>query len=115
MKEVIFYRRSDGTSPVEEFLDELSDKQAAKVLWVLKLFEDLNFVPSQYWKKLKNTKNIWEVRISLGGNIFRILGFVKNGQFIVLTNGFTKKTQKTPRSEITLAEKRKKHYQETTK
>lgn len=102
----------DGTSPVGEFLDSLNGKQAQKVIWVLKLFEDLDVVPSQYWEKLVNTADIWEVRVQFGGNIFRLLGFEDQGNFIVLTNGFTKKTQKTPRKEIKLAERRKKQHQD---
>lgn len=110
MREVLFFRRADGSSPVEEFVDRLTDKQAQKIAWVLKLIEDMDIIPSQYWKKLKNTDDIWEARIQFGGNIFRILGFEDRGNFVVLTNAFAKKTQKTPRSEIALAEKRKKQY-----
>ena len=95
---------------VEAFIDRLTDKQAQKVVWVLKLIEDLNVIPAQYWKKLTNTDGIWEARIQFGGNIFRILGFEDDGHFVVLTNGFTKKTQKTPKREIELAEQRKKTY-----
>ena len=110
MREVLFYKRANGSSPVEEFIDGLNDKQAQKIAWVLNLIEDMDRIPSQYWKKLKNTDDIWEARIQFGGNIFRILGFENGGKFVVLTNGFAKKTQKTPRSEIVLAEKRKKQY-----
>jgi phage-related protein len=114
MREVLFFKRADGTSPVDEFIDGLSDKQAQKVTWVLGLIEDMEVIPSQYWKKLKNTDEIWEARIQFGGNIFRILGFENRGRFIVLTNGFAKKTQKTPRSEIALAEQRKRNYLKET-
>ena len=110
MREVLFFKRPDGSSPVEEFIDSLHDKQASKVVWVLNLIEDLDFVPAQYWKKLTNTDDIWEARIQFGGNIFRLLGFEDGGHFIVLTNGFTKKTQKTPKQEIEIAEQRKKIY-----
>jgi phage-related protein len=110
MREVLFFKRADGTSPVEEFIDALTDKQARKVAWVLGLIEDMDIIPSQYWKKLKNTDDIWEARIQFGGDIFRMLGFESGGRFVVLTNAFAKKTQKTPRNEIALAEQRKKHY-----
>lgn len=110
MREVLFFKRGDGTSPVEEFIEALTDKQARKVVWVLGLIEDMETIPSQYWKKLKHTDDIWEARIQFGGDIFRILGFESGGRFVVLTNGFAKKTQKTPRNEIALAEKRKKQY-----
>ncbi|HEX9928047.1 MAG TPA: type II toxin-antitoxin system RelE/ParE family toxin, partial [Pyrinomonadaceae bacterium] len=54
---------------------------------------------------------IWEVRVDFGNDAFRLLGFLDGGKMIVLTNGFAKKTQKTPASEISLAERRKKDYQ----
>ena len=95
---------------MKAFLDSLNGKQADKITWVLSLVEDLQLVPKPYFKKLIGTDDIWEVRIEFGGNIFRLLGFFDKGNLVVLTNGFTKKTQKTPANEIDLAEKRKKEY-----
>jgi hypothetical protein len=63
MKEIVFYRTQSGASPVEDFLNSLSGKQAQKVLWVLRLIQELDSVPSQYLKKLVNTDDIWEVRV----------------------------------------------------
>ena len=85
-------------------------KQAKKATWVLKLVEELDFVPSQYFTKLENTEGIWEVRIQVGGNIFRLLGFFDGHNLVVLTSGFQKKTQKTPTQEIALAEQRKRDF-----
>jgi len=75
----------------------------------------MEFIPREYFQKLVNTQDIWEVRVSIGNNIFRILGFIDDAQNIVLTNGFAKKSQKTPRKEIILAEQRKKGYLERKK
>ncbi len=61
-------------------------------------------------KKLTNTDDIWGIRVQIGSNIFRFLGFFDKGNFIVLTNGFQKKTQKTPKSEMLLSEQRKQDY-----
>lgn len=110
MREIIFYKTTSNKIPVEEFLESLSDKQAEKVLWVLRLIKQLDRIPIEYFKKLESTNDIWEVRASLGNNEFRLLGFWFKSNFIVLTNGFRKKTQKTPKSEIELAESRKKDY-----
>ncbi len=111
MREVIFYKTQNGDCPIEKFLDALSAKQARKVTWVLQLVETLEIVPIQYFKKLGGTDDIWEVRIDFGGDAFRLLGFFDEGKLIILTNGFAKKTQKTPASEIGFAEQRKKDYQ----
>lgn len=109
MREIIFYRTSSDQCPVEDFLDSLAGKQVQKIVWVLKLIEELEVVPEKYLKKLVNTDGIWEIRISLGNDIFRLLGFWSGNQ-IILTNGFAKKTQKTPPQEIALAEQRKHDY-----
>jgi phage-related protein len=110
MRTIEFFRFPDGKSPIEEFLDSLNGKQAQKILWVLRLIEDLEVVPRQYFKKLVDSEDIWEVRIQFGNDIFRLLGFYINGSIIILTNGFAKKTQKIPQQEIALAIRRKAEY-----
>jgi len=112
MREIIFYRTQANECPVEEFLDALDSKQAKKVAWVMQLVEELELIPTTYLKKLTNTDGLWEIRVQQGNNIFRFLGFFDEQRFIVLTNGFQKKTQKTPKAEILLSEQRKKDYME---
>lgn len=84
--------------------------QVTKITWVLKLVQELDRVPVKYFKKLKGTDDIWEVRTNVGSDTFRILGFMHHNSLVVLTNSFQKKRQKTPAGEISLAEKRKKDY-----
>jgi len=110
MREIHFYRPESGACPIEEFLDSLSGKQSQKVAWVLQLIEEMEIIPVQYFKKLVNTDDLWEVRVQAGNNIFRLLGFLDGNQLIVLNHGFQKKTQKTPKKEIQVAEARKKDY-----
>lgn len=115
MREIIFYKTKSGESPIENFLDTLSAKQVKKVTWVLQIIETMQIVPVQYFKKLDGTDDIWEIRIDFGGNTFRLFGFFEKGSLIILTNGFAKKSQKAPQSEINLAEQRKKDYQSRRK
>lgn len=110
MREVVFYRMESGRCPAEEFLDSLGPKQAQKVTWVLRLVEELDAIPSQYFQKLVASDDIWETRVQFGGNIFRILGFWDGAELIVLNHAFQKKTQKTPPKEIRIAERRKRDY-----
>ncbi len=110
MREIIFYRTQTNECPIEQFLDSLNSKQAQKVTWVLQLIEELELIPATYFKKLTNTDDLWEIRVQQSNNIFRLLGFFDAENFVVLTNGFQKKTQKTPKSEILLSEQRKKDY-----
>ncbi|KUG26856.1 hypothetical protein ASZ90_003296 [hydrocarbon metagenome] len=55
----------------------------------MELIEDLPKVPKQYFKKLTNTEDIWEIRIVFSNNIFRLLGFFESSQNFIVTNGFT--------------------------
>jgi len=107
MKRLIkFYKTSAGNCPIEEFLDSLPGKVVQKITWVLSIVEEFDIVPKKYFKKLENSQNVYECRIDFGGNTYRLLGFFHSGTFIVLTNGFMKKTQKTPKDEIDLCVRR---------
>ena len=108
---IIFYRTANGKCPVQEFLDSLSAK-AQKVAWVLGLVEDLEVVPSTYFKKLVSTDEIWECRIQLGSNAYRIFCFFDDNSVVVLTNGLIKKTQKTPQLEIERTEAYRRDYRQ---
>jgi phage-related protein len=110
MKAILFYRTTSGNCPVEDFLDSLTDEQVTKISWVLKLIREIDHVPAKYFKKLVNTDNIWEVRVDVAKNTFRLLGFFDGNELIILTNSFQKKSQKIPKKEVELAEKRKKEY-----
>jgi len=110
MREINFYKTEAGDSPIEEFLNGLPNKAREKVVWTLDLIEQLEVVPTNYLKKLVNTNDIWEVRVSSNTNIYRILCFWDGKKLLVLNHAFQKKTQKTPKQAIKLAEKRKLDY-----
>ena len=107
MHEIQFYKDEKGNSPIKDFLEKLDSKQARKITWVLNLIEEHENIPKIYLKKMVNTNDIWEVRIQSGNNAYRLMCFRFKDKIIVLTNGFQKKSQKTPQNEILLAEKRK--------
>jgi phage-related protein len=77
---------------------------------VLRLVEELERVPAQYFKKLESTDGLWEVRAQYAGDTFRLLGFFDEPQLVVLVSGFAKKSQKVPGREIAVAEKRRRDY-----
>ena len=85
-------------------------KQAEKVVFVLDLIETAEVVPRKFFTKLTATDGIGEVRVRLGNNIFRLLGFLDGGELLILNHAFTKKTQKTPKKETQKAEQRKTEY-----
>ena len=89
---------------------KIREKAAQKVIWVLSLVEDLDVVPSTYFKKLVSTEEIWECGIQFGSNDYRIFCFFDGHSVVILTHGLIKKTQKTPPREIERAEAYRRDY-----
>lgn len=110
MREIQFYRLPSGRRPVEEFIDSLSPRLAQKLTWVLGLIEELELVPIQYLKKLEGSSDLWEVRASVGRENVRVICFFDGSNLVVLTHGIMKKTERLPKRDIDLAEKRKADY-----
>jgi phage-related protein len=95
----------------QDFFDKQSKKVKAKIVWTLDLVEDLPRVPETYLKHIENTNGLYEIRVQLGSDIFRIFCFFDQGQLVILANGFQKKTQKIPKEKIELALKIKAEYE----
>jgi phage-related protein len=95
----------------QDFFSKQDKKVKAKIIWTLQLIEELHRVPETYLKHIENTDGLYEIRVQLGRDIFRIFCFFDKGQLVVLANGFQKKTQKTPRKEIIKAIKIKTEYE----
>ena len=96
----------------EEFLKKQTVKVQDKIFKVLEIIEMVEHVPSKYLKSISGSDGLYEARIQLGNNIWRVFCFFDEGRLVVLLNGFTKKTQKTPRREIVKAEGLMKAYYE---
>ena len=106
---VIAYEKENGESPVEDFINGLDVKMRAKVYGLLSILQDKgNMLREPYSKHLDD--GIFELRCKVGNNITRVLYFFYYEGNIVLTNGFVKKTQKTPSGEIALAKERRADY-----
>ena len=93
-----------------DFFKILDTNVKRKFNWTLKLISTFEKVPIKYFRHIKNSSGLFEVRVEVGSNIFRVFSFFDKEQMIVLINGFQKKSQKTPKKEIEMAEKLKKQY-----
>jgi len=93
-----------------DFFKTLDNKVKRKFNWTLKLIATLDRVPAKYFKHIENSTGLYEIRVEVGNNIFRVFSFFDKNQLVILINGFQKKSQKTPMKEIELAEKLKKQY-----
>ena len=93
-----------------DFFETLDDEIKRKFNWTLKLIATVERIPNKYFKHIKNSTGLYEIRVEVGSNIFRVFSFFDKGNLVILINGFQKKSRKTPRKEIELAEKLKKQY-----
>ena len=110
MFEVEFYTLPDGRKPVKEFLDGLEPKMRAKALYGLSVLEEYgNALREPYSKPIGD--GLFELRIKFASDITRIFYFFIVGNKIILTNGFVKKTAKTPPGEIKRAKDYKDDYE----
>ena len=95
VREVIAYRNY-----FEDFLKKQSIKIQNKIYKVIEIIETYERIPTQYFKYIAGTPGLFEARIKLGSNIWRVFCFFDEGKLVILLNGFQKKTQKTPKKEI---------------
>ena len=107
---IIFYK-----DYFQAFFLKQENKVKDKIIWTFDLIEELQRVPETYLKHIENTDGLYEIRVQLGRNIFRIFCFFDQGQLVVLAHGFQKKTQKTPKKEIEKALKIKEEYENEKK
>lgn len=107
--EILFYEKADGTEPAKEFLLSLDTKMRAKMLRTIEMLKvNGNRLREPESKSLDD--GIMELRAKVGSDISRVLYFFVVGQKVILTNGFIKKTQKTPKSEIERAKRYRADY-----
>ena len=93
-----------------EFYNKLSKDLQEKIDWVFELVKTVDHIPKKYFQHLENSDGLFEIRIEFESNIYRIVCFFDEGNLVILINAFQKKSQKTPKSELELANKLKKQY-----
>ena len=106
IRQVVAYKRY-----FLDFYEVQTDDVQRKIEWALNLLRTIERLPKKYFDHLTGTNGLYEVRVEFGGNIFRIFAFFDKGNLVVLGNGFQKKTQKTPKTEIEKALKIKIEYE----
>lgn len=110
IREIIAYK-----TYFEDFLNKQPIKVQNKIFKNLEAIETLEIIPTNYLKLIAGSKGLYEARIQVGTNIWRVFCFFDSGRLVILLNGFQKKTQKTPISEIERAIRLMKEYYENKK
>ncbi len=104
-RQIIFH----GQYFMDFYLDQ-NDKVQDKFDYVFRIIRTVDKIPEKFMKHMEGSDGLYEIRIEFGGSIFRIFCCFDKGNLVILFNAFQKKTQKTPKQEIELAEKLKKEY-----
>ncbi len=97
------------------FYEEQSENVQAKIEWALNLIRVTRQVPEKYFKHLEGTKGLYEIRVDVGSQTFRIFSFFDKGNLVVLGNAFQKKSKKTPKQELEKAIKIMEEYKNENK
>ena len=105
IRNVFYYRRY-----YLNFFATLKPEVQKKFNWTLKLLSTVDRVPEKYFKHLTGSSGLYEIRVEVGSDIYRVFSFFDKGKLVILVNGFQKKTPKTPKNELELAEKIKQQY-----
>ena len=83
-----------------EFYDKQSSAVKRKINYVLSLVCTEEQIPSKFFKSVEGAAGLFEIRVEMEGNIYRIFCCFDEGKLVVFFNGFQKKSQKTPSQEI---------------
>ena len=105
VREVFYYKNY-----YLDFFEKLNPETQKKFNWTIQLVATLEKVPDKYFKHITSSKGLYEIRVEVSSNIYRVFCFFDKGKLIILLNGFHKKTQKTPLREIKFAERLMKNY-----
>ena len=84
----------------KDFLLEQPEKVQDKIFKIIEIIESQQRIPEKYLKHIEGEKGLYETRMALGSDIWRVFCFFDQGQLVILLNGFQKKTHKTPKQEI---------------
>jgi phage-related protein len=93
-----------------DFFESLKPEVKRKFNWTLQLISTIERVPEKFFKHITGSSGLYVIRVEVGSDIYRVFSFFDKGRLIILVNGFQKKSQKTPKKEIELAERLKKEY-----
>lgn len=105
IREIFYYRNY-----YLDFFNLLTIDVRKKFNWTLQLIATLNHIPEKYFKHISNSSGLYEIRVEVGSDIYRVFSFFDKGNIVILINGFQKKTPNTPKREIEFAERLKQQY-----
>jgi phage-related protein len=105
IRKIIYYKNY-----YRDFFNSLNSDVKRKFNWTLQLIATIDRIPEKYLKHITDSSGIYEIRVEVGSDTYRVFCFFDKGYLVILINGFKKKTEKTDKSEIRIAEKLKKQY-----
>ena len=110
-----FYQLPDGSSPILAWFREQEPEVQAEFARIFDLLQEHGIsVGMPHLRSIADSK-LYEIRVRQNKNIYRIFEFAYTGKRFMLLHGFQKKTQKTPKKELEIAESRMKAFLEREK
>jgi phage-related protein len=104
-RQIVFFR-----TYFRDFIDSLPKKVREKIDVVLYTVSVAPRIPMKFFQHVSGTDGLYEIRVEFESNIYRIFCCFDKGKIVVIFNGFQKKSQKTPKTEIDKALKIKEEY-----
>lgn len=108
---VTFYELESGRSPVQDFIRQLQPPERVRVLRKLEMLQLAGLELSMPHVLPLQGSEIWELRVT-GRVQHRVFYVAIQERSFLLLHAFTKKTQRTPRREIDIAEDRLREFRE---
>lgn len=93
-----------------DFYLSLDSNVQEKIEYIFKVIRTVDRIPQKFLKHIESTDGLYEIRIKVGSDIYRVFCCFDEGKIVILFNGFQKKSQKTPKKEIDKALKLKQEY-----
>jgi len=104
-RDIYYYK-----SYFQDFYNKQRTDIQKKIDWVIGLVRDLEVIPEKYFKHIEGSDGLYEIRVKVSRNLFRIFCFFDEGRLIIILHGFQKKSAKTPRKEIEKAKRLMEEY-----
>ena len=104
-RQIIFHRHY-----FQDFYVAQNETVREKIGYVFRVVKTVEKIPEKFLKHVEGTNGLYEIRVEVGHNIFRIFCCFDRQNLVVLFHGFQKKSQKIPKQKIELALKLKKEY-----
>lgn len=106
--QAVYYRQADGTEPVDEFIESLPAKRAAKLDAFVEEYlngRPADVPPPEHPISSQIRSELRELRVRFANTRYRVL-YQRSGNLVVLLHAFEKSTGAVPDADLRVAQQR---------